>query len=163
MVSLAGWKSCSYLLPSVQNAYCGFNRFNQLTRLDQFVSLGKIEMDLAILVHVIYVTPDQTIGGIDSFAGQQLCFLRRTTFMRKRLAPVAGTKIQSLCGGKQFNCQGAAGVLQDCSGFSCRDHAHGNMVFLVGVGWNGIDGSRMSQDFVLGNERCGCVLSDHES
>ena len=75
----------------------------------------------------------------------------------------AAADVDGLAGGHQLVSEDVLRVLQDHLGLTGSGGAHGDDVFLVGGGGDGVDGSGVRVDLVLADHGGGSVLNDHEA
>ena len=75
----------------------------------------------------------------------------------------AAADVDGLAGGHQLVSEDVLRVLQDHLGLTGSGGAHGDDVFLVGGGGDGVDGSGVGVDLVLTDHGGGSVLNDHEA
>ena len=75
----------------------------------------------------------------------------------------AAADVDGLAGGQQLVGEDVLRVLQDHLGLTGSGGTHGDDVFLVGGGGDGVDGSGVSVNLVLADHGSGSVLNDHEA
>ena len=74
-----------------------------------------------------------------------------------------GEKVDALAGAEEFDSEDVAEVGEHALQAAGAAHAHGDVVFLVAAGGDGIDGVRSGEGFIFAGEGGGGDLRDHEA
>ncbi len=102
-------------------------------------------------------------GERSSSQGRDLGAHERVDRLERRRGAQRAQELQGLGRGQQLDREDAAGVGHRTRRLARGGHAHRHVVFLVGRGGDGVDARGMGQDLVLGGERRGGDMGDHET